>query len=428
VRFGLNQAWEDGDVADLAGAGWSRLTFWWGQFQPTGPNDWNLFATDHDSYIDDELRRGRELAGVVLNTPVWASTSGNQNGVPRNVYLPWDHPENYWGQFMRRLAQHYRGKIDTWIIWNEVDIPSGIWQTFEGSLDDYVQLLRVAYPAVKAGNPQARVAHYGSPWWYDYGEYLTRMLDRIGADPEAPRHNYYFDIGNLHLYSRANDIPRIIPWYREQLAARGIPERPIWIGETNAIPYDDPIWFQTKAGFRATMDEQASYLIEAFAIYLALGIERIGVNRLRDGQDFEAGGEPFGLLRNDGTRRPAFRAFQVIGRYFAGGQAVGYHPTDATGLTKVVLERGLERITVAWTLKPQPLPIAIEGIAPAGLLVSKYGASDVVAADEDGRYWLDLAPATANSNEADPLDFVVGGDPVILVERYDGSLPVAPAQ
>ena len=40
------------------------------------------------------------------------------------------------------------------------------------------------------------------------------------------------------------------------------------------------------------MDEQASYLIEAYAMYLALGVERIGVNRAVDGADFRAGGEP----------------------------------------------------------------------------------------------------------------------------------------
>ena len=27
--------------------------------------------------------------------------------MPRNLYLSWDDPENYWGQFMRRLAERY---------------------------------------------------------------------------------------------------------------------------------------------------------------------------------------------------------------------------------------------------------------------------------------------------------------------------------
>src|SRR5262245_33180481 len=76
-RFGLNQAWEAEDAADQAGAGWSRLMFWWSSFQPNGPDDWNSFATDNDSYIDEEVARGRQLVGVIINTPSWASASGS---------------------------------------------------------------------------------------------------------------------------------------------------------------------------------------------------------------------------------------------------------------------------------------------------------------------------------------------------------------
>lgn len=421
-RFGLNQAWEDGAAADRAGAGWSRLVFWWGALQPKGPNDWNTFATDNDSYINAELARGRELTGVILNTPTWAGVTASPNAVPRNLYLPWDHPQNYWGQFMRRLATRYAGKVNTWIIWNEVDIPSGAWQTWDGSIEDYVQLLRVAYRAVKAGNPQARIAHYGSPWWYDRGVYLSGFLDLLVADPDAPASNYYFDIGNLHLYSRANDIAKVVPWYRAQLASRGIPPKPIWIGETNAVPYDDRIWPADKRGFRASMDEQASYILEALATYIALEVERVGINRLKDGADFAAGGEPFGLLRNDGSARPAFKAFQVAARIFAGSWPVSYHPTDQSGLTMVVLERIGERITVAWTHNPQPQTVKIGGISAAALRVTKYGDAEVVHADGSGLYWFELAPATANSNETDVSDYVVGGDPLLLVERFDGGI------
>ena len=30
------------------------------------------------------------------------------------------------------MAQHYQGRIDTWIIWNEVDISGGQWHTWNG--------------------------------------------------------------------------------------------------------------------------------------------------------------------------------------------------------------------------------------------------------------------------------------------------------
>ncbi len=424
VRFGLNQAWEAQEAADLAGAGWSRLTFWWSAFQPDGPDDFNLFATDQDSYIDAEIDGGRELAAVVLNVPEWASSNGSPNGVPKGLYLEWNDPANHWGQFMRHLATHYRGRIDSWIVWNEVDIPAGQWRTWDGTTEDYAQLLRVAYRAIKAGNPNASVVLYGSPWWYDHGTGLTRLLDILASDAEARAANYYFDVANLHMYSRANDIPRIIAWYRDQLARRGITEKRMWIGETNTVPYDDPLWLEPKAGYRATLDEQASYLIEAFATFLAFGVNRIGVNRLIDGADFEAGGEPFGLLRNDQSARPAFAAFQVISRYFAGARSATYLPTDASGLTGVVLEKEGERVTVLWTMRPERLRVPVEALGSRALRVAKAGTTEVINA-RNGLYQIDLQPATANSNLADPNDYVVGGSPVILVERRDGNLALA---
>jgi hypothetical protein len=419
-RFGLNQAWEEGDLADAAGAGWSRLTIWWSAFQPRGPRDWNTFATDNDSYIEEELRRGRELAGVVLHTPEWASASHSPNAVPNGLYLPWNHPQNVWGQFMRQLAERYRGRIQTWIIWNEVDIPSGQWRTWDGTMEDYVQLLAVAYQAVKAGNPTARVAHYGSPWWYDRGAGLQRFLDLIVARPDAAEHNYFFDIGNMHLYSRSADIPKVVPWFREQLALRGMAEKAVWIAETNVVPYDDPVWPASKAGFRASLDEQASYIVEALATYVAFGVERVGINRLIDGQDFRNGGEPFGMVRNDLSTRPAFRAFQVASRYFDRATGVSYD--ERNGVTEVVMERPGERITVVWSLRPGGQAYSLPAVGEQVLLVDKFGATEGVWADEWGEVRLWLPGATANSNDADRRDYVVGGDPVILVERYDGAL------
>jgi hypothetical protein len=424
VRFGLNQAWEAPEAADQAGAGWSRLMFWWSALQPNGPQDWNDYATDHDSYIDEELARGRELVGVVINTPAWASASGSPNAVPANLYTSWNDPKNNWGRFVQKLAAHYKGRIDSWIIWNEVDIPNGQWRTWDGTVDDYAQLMRVAYPAIKAGNPRAKVALYGSPWWYDKGAFISRLLDNFAADPAAPANNFYFDVANLHMYSRANDIPRIIGWYQDQLATRGMGPKAVWIGETNAVPYDDPLWPAIKGGFRASLDEQASYLTEAFATYLGLGVERIGVNRILDGADFDAGGEPFGLLRNDRSARPAYRAFSMITRYYSGARTAAYYPTDEDGVTRVVLDKDGERVTVLWTMQPGGATVAVDASSAIALAVTKYGEASALYAQE-GQYWIDLPGATANSDDADPQDYVVGGSPIILVERLDGNVEAA---
>ncbi len=418
-RFGINQAWQAADHADTAGADWSRVLFWWSEFQKGGPNEFDLFSTGHDEHLNNEVDRGRELVGAILNTPRWASSDGSPNGVPKNLYLPYNHPDNYWGQFTRQLAEHYKGRIDNWIIWNEVDISGGEWGTWSGTTADYVQLLKVAYLSIKSANPQAKVLPFGAAWWYDYGSTIGRMLDLIAADPDAKKYDGFMDAGNLHLYSRSNDIPRVVGWYRDQLKARGL-EKPIWVGETNAVPYDDPNWPASKANFRASLDEQASYVVQAFATYLALGVEKVSVNRMTDGTDFEAGGEPFGLLRNDGTARPALTAFQVATKYFRDVYEGELFPTEPNGLARAVLKNRLDEVvTVVWNMKPVDIDVAIPATTDHALRVTKYGEASTVLAN-NGQYPLTLTAATANSNEADRRDFVVGGNPIILVERPDG--------
>ena len=422
-RFGINQAWQAADAADDAGAGWSRVLFWWSEFQKSGPDEFDLFATDQDSYLDEERDRGRELVGAVINTPGWASTDGSPNGVPRNLYLPWDHPSNYWGRYMRAMAEHYAGRIDSWIIWNEVDIQHGQWRTWNGSLEDYAQLQKVAYRAIKAGNPRATVLPFGAAWWYDEGATISRLLDILQADPESARYGAYLDGMNLHLYSRAGDIPKVIGWYRAELARRRL-DKPIWVSETNAIPYDDPVWRVGKQNFRASLDEQASYVIQSFATYLAMGAKRIGVNRMIDGTDFEAGGEPFGLIRNDGTARPAFTAFQVVTRYFGGTVDAEYTPPDTMGLTRVVLRKPGEIVTVTWNMSGQSADVTVPASSPRALRVTKYGQAQLTQA-ANNQYRFTLAAATANSNEANHRDYVIGGNPLILVERLDGNAQAA---
>jgi hypothetical protein len=171
------------------------------------------------------------------------------------------------------------------------------------------------------------------------------------------------------------------------------------------------------------MDEQASYMIQAFSTYLGLGVQRVSVNRAIDGTDFEAGGEPFGLLRNDGSTRPAFTAYQVVTRYFSGVTDGAYDHT-ADGTTRVVLKRGSDRITVLWSMRPDGGTATVDAMGTQALKVNKWGETAPIQA-EGGRFTIALAPATANSNSGDRSDYVIGGEPVILVERQDGDVQAA---
>jgi hypothetical protein len=415
-RFGVVEAWRAPGQATALGVGWERLTLWWKALQPTGPNSFNFFATERDHFITKELAAGRHLVGELINTPDWAAVDVSEHGtsIPKGLYLPYNDPDNYWGHFVSLMAKRYAGRIDDWVVWNEVNIPSGKYATWKGTVADYAQLVKVAYLAARSVNPKARIILFGDPYWFDHGAFFNRLLDDLIKDPNYVANNAYFDAANVHLYSRPTDFTRIITLYRKMLAKHGL-NKPIWIGETNAIPYNDPARKYPPSNYFATLSDQASFMPEAFALALALGVQRIEVNRMVDGVDFTHGGIPLGLMRNDKTVRPAYWAYLTVTRLFAGVTGGSIAIDARTGVYTVTLIKPEATITVAWDQRPVGHSVSIPAISSSALLYDKLGTSKAVSA-KSGKYVFILSPSTGNTDPHNRKDYVMGGSPVILVQ------------
>src|SRR5512141_916685 len=116
-RFGVVEAFRDPASAKDLKFGWERILFYWSELQPYGPDDWNIFHVE-DGWISTALANGRQVIGLLENTPRWATDGANQIGVPRGLYLPIDDPKNVWAAFVRKVVGRYKGRIDHWVIWN----------------------------------------------------------------------------------------------------------------------------------------------------------------------------------------------------------------------------------------------------------------------------------------------------------------------
>lgn len=414
-RIGIVDAFRAPSQAATVPIGWERILFWWKELQKDGPNSWDSFATNHDRQINQELSLGRHLAGALINTPDWAAAQPSEHGAspPKGLYLPYNDPNNYWGHFVGEMAKRYAGRIDDWIIWNEVNIPTGTWRTWSGSNADYAQLVMVAYQAAKAANPHARIVLAGDPYWYDHGAFFLDLIHRLTTAPGAQANQAYFDVVNLHLYSRPTEMQPIVDWYRNTMQNAGV-VKPIWISETNAIPYDDTVRRYHRGGFLASLDDQASFMIQTFAIDLALDVQRFEVNRMLDGSDFAAGGEPFGLVRNDGTVRPAFSAYRTAATLFAGTTSGTIQHDSHTGVYTVTLQRPGATITVLWDLKPASATVSLPVVSTVQFF-DKFGQHPNVSVS-GGRATIQLAGATGNTNNANAADYVIGGNPMIVVQ------------
>jgi hypothetical protein len=180
-------------------------------------------------------------------------------------------------------------------------------------------------------------------------------------------------------------------------------------------------------------------VIQCAALARAAGVQRFAVYKMRDEEPENQ--QYYGLVRNDGTPRPAYVAYQVAARelanvsgpaYFWSGSATPPSADEITALVAstasrpqfvwpgslngVRMQRGPDRVTVLWNVSAAPLEVGMPSGVPAATAIDKYGRSQRLARGADGAFRLTLAPATNNTDARDPSLVLVGGDPVIVVE------------
>ncbi|MDQ4076682.1 MAG: hypothetical protein M3220_10610, partial [Chloroflexota bacterium] len=389
---------------------WTRVLFYWHQVQPKGPDDWNPFFLP-DRVVTREVAMGRELVGIIAGTAPWASESGTRHAVPSGLYLPYDHPDNLWGQFMYLMAQRYAGQIDHWTIWNEPDVWDEGYEgkSWNGSVEEYVQLLKIAYQAAKAANPAAVIQLAATTYWWDaqYGRepYFTRLLRTIHSDPNAAANDYFFDVATAHVYFKPEQVYDLTHFFRQQLDVHGFANKPLWINETNAPPSSDPHHPAPELRFSVTLEEQSNFLVQAWAAGLAAGAERIAYYKLRDEPWLPEGVEPYGMQRKDDSLRPVFWTYRALVTYLGGYE--GAHLIREGNIWRVMVPRGsYGTTTVVWNMGEVAETVQVPATSEHALLVGPFGPLERIVPQE-GSYPL-LLPASSSGQ--------IGGTPYMVVE------------
>ncbi len=419
-RFGAVEAYMAPEQAADLRLGWDRMVIRWDARQPNGPDEWKVPA-DEAKRLADAESAGREVTAILMGTPRWATDTIPIGGPPRGLDLPYDDPANLWGNFVRRIVAEHKGQIKHWIIWNEPDIAiEEAGAQFAGSVDDYYRLLKTAYLAAKEVDPGAVIHLAGLTYWHDVVNnrplYLGRLLERISQDPDAASHNDYFDVATAHVYFKTDDVYIILKAYRGLLDGYGL-KQPIWLNETNAAPVDDPKYPVVNPPLLpVTMEQQSAFVIQVNALALAAGAERVAIYKFFDDAPVTAtpGGDPYsyGLIRPDGSPRPALEALRVVTTHFTSVKTAAL--TDRPNYFIVKLDRGGAITRVAWargdkpvTLKLRPTPNAVNAT-----LFDAQGEAHPLTIDEKGNYKLSLPPAVCTTSDG----CFIGGQPWVLIE------------
>jgi hypothetical protein len=200
---------------------------------------------------------------------------------------------------------------------------------------------------------------------------------------------------------------------------------------------------------RITLMEQASFVIQAYALGIAAGYETLFWQAMQDDRP-PVPDELWGLVRyssdpsnTDPARvRPVYTAYQVAARYLSDAERVEFLTVDRAApgdyrvrapryqwwVHYVVFQKGTRRTGVLWNGNGAPVRVSLPKLGESAKVVDKTG-NEVPLAPQGDRLVLTLEAATrrATAFGGDPPGyFFIGGSPLLLVE--EGVPPDAPVE
>lgn len=220
-----------------------------------------------------------------------------------------------WVHFVEILANRYQGQGVNYEIENEVN-EAAFWK---GTLEEYLELLKAGYDAIKKADPKAKVLPSamgcgiirnlqlgagGLKAWKWHDSWLEPILSTKKFDVVSV-HNYYFP---SEIVANGLTFRSYLEHIRDIMKKSGLGNFPVWITETGFVSLPAGVGDRTDKG---SYERQAQWLTEAYQQAFEFGVERIYWLLLRDRKEPYFGS--MGLADAKGDRRPAWNALCQLG-------------------------------------------------------------------------------------------------------------------
>jgi len=265
-------------------------------------------VTGKDTFLDSTERHGVwALIIFDYDNPLYPKITDNEPAFIEGF-------SNYAAAVARHLAGGGppRGRRVIYEIWNE---ENGPWRV---DPVPYVHLVAATARRVREVDPNALICS-GGVAWVDRG-YLQEI-----ADAGIMEH---VDFLGFHPYWRGlpeNDLDQDIAWMRALIAAHNRTGRKIDVLSTEcgyAVNPKEPLHYKDDLGRAVSLDQphpvvqteamQAAYFARMMLAHIRNRVEGIVWFKQQDWQD-----DGWGLLRSDGSPRPAFEALRGLSRLLA---------------------------------------------------------------------------------------------------------------
>lgn len=269
-------------------------------------------AWEHpDMVIDHAHAQGLRVIARIGLTPDWARPPDTPL-----TYLDATAYEDF-ARFAALFAERYSDKVEAIIVGNEPNL-SYEWGYRPSTPEDYVELLRTVYPAVKAADPDMRVLAgalaptlepEGSPWGTNDLVYLDGMYAAGAAD--------FFDGLAVHVYGltfppEAEPDPGVLNFRRvelmhEVMERHGDGDTPMLITETGWN--DHPRWTQA-----VRPAQRIQYTLDALELARTQWpfVELVGLWVFRTPAPTRSYMDYYTLVTPEFVRKPIYEAIREI--------------------------------------------------------------------------------------------------------------------
>jgi len=317
-------------IRDL-GFGWLKQEVRWAKIEPAkGTYDWEGL----DAIVASCNEAGIHVLLSVTEAPAWAR--GGKAGVG-----PPDDPQDL-ADLAGAVASRYRGRVRAYEIWSGQNVQSA-WEGAPVSAETYVVLLRCAYEAIKAADPDAIVVSGAlTPTGVDDGEwaiddlaYLQQMYgaglkdacDAVGVHPSGyanPPDVYYrqgdFDPARVFDDHRVFFFRNTMEDSYTVMVQNGDGDKAVWATEFG-WGTTDGMGTEPNPGYDYTADidedQQAEYIVGAYVWAKEWGhagamfLSNLNAASVLGAEDAAA---KFSIVHEDGSPRPAYVALREMAK------------------------------------------------------------------------------------------------------------------
>jgi hypothetical protein len=322
-------------LAAEAGLSWVRQQVHWKDHQLA---DGSIAWGELDTIVAAAQANNVKLLFSVLQAPDWATGIPGVSGLPTRAHIP------DYAAFVGALAQRYRGQVQAYEIWNEINLAAENGMQPIPTPGYYVDLLSQSYAAIKAADPAALVIStpLAPTEWAGDPALAIGDLPYARALFADPRFWTHIDAVGVHVFGCANPPATLWPeqpgpgpgWtdsrefyfrrvedIRQLMVASGHGNRQIWITEFGwATANNTP---GHEFGNLVSMEQQAQYLVDALDMgryQYAPWIGAMFVWNLNFAVAWQTAGNAqhqmaaYGILNPDWSPRPAYRAIQRLAK------------------------------------------------------------------------------------------------------------------